>query len=222
MKRFAMPGLVGLLVVAVVAVGTFFGVKQYRAEASAKQLCQQFTEQVAALPDPAGEGPTVLGDSYTAGFGLQDPSHGYAFALHPGAIDAFPGSGFVDESPCGAQSFARRLLELPAGGELLIIQGGLNDSDEKGVEAAAIEALHIAKMKASKVVLVGPPTVPAKTPEELAAVDTAYANAAANVGVKYVPALGWKLEVSGDGLHLTEAGHRQFAARLAPLVGASL
>lgn len=222
-KRFVIAGAVAGAVV--VAGAGAYGVREIQREAHAEERCTALNQQLAA------DGPTVtvsegepkvfiLGDSYSTGEVLPDPTQNWAHELGEAqgwetVVDAIGGTGFMTGGYCGDDLFSTRvdhvLAESP---ETLIVQGGLNDSnsDPEHVEFAARTLLQEFE-SVPNVVVVGPTLAPRK--DNLDEIDAAMASAAEDAGAHYVSALDWELEFSDDRLHLTEAGHQQFAEKVA-------
>jgi acyl-CoA thioesterase I len=173
----------------------------------------------------AGVGPrvVVIGDSYSQGAHLSDPSSSWPSML-PGqvVVDGFAGSGFAAAaSPCSGEAFglrvARALTEHPA---LVVVQGGLNDYDVPDEELRSGVRDVLAQLTHRRAVLVGPPDAPSRA-SQVARVDALLAAEAARAGVPYVRTSGWQLPFLPDRLHLTLDGHRAFgdavAARIAEI-----
>lgn len=162
----------------------------------------------------------VLGDSYTAGDGLTSLDDRWAEHLGYAQgwsvdVDGVGSTGFLNGGACGDKQFSARLDGvLAAGPDVLIIQGGVNDWQQSpaDVRAAASDLLDRAK-DVPRVVVVGP--APAPSRGDLAAVDDALAAAAESSQREYISALGWDLEFLPDRLHMTPAGHAEYADRVA-------
>lgn len=188
------------------------------------QRCVTFDALAAEFgTDPIGSGTrevVVVGDSYTEGMELDDPRQSWVatFAEQTGstvAADAASGTGFTNSGPCEQGDFASRTAP---GGGLLVVQGGLNDADAPGdqIKAAACEVIT----KASRdVVIVGPPSAPARDLADVKKVDQALGAAAAECGARYVSTLDWELDYTDGGLHMTPAGHHTFGTMVAAQLG---
>ena len=172
----------------------------------------------------AGVGPltVVIGDSYSQGAHLPDPSGSWPSML-PGqvVVDGFAGSGFTAAaSPCSGEAFglrvARALAEHPA---LLVIQGGLNDYDVPDDQLRSGVRNVLAQLAGSRAVLVGPPNAPRRV-AQVSRVDALLAAEAARAGVPYVRTSGWQLPFLPDRLHLTPDGHRAFGDLVAQRIAA--
>lgn len=192
--------------------------------------CLRTTARVRSAAATAVDGPgtrvAFLGDSYTSGYALTDPQGGYAYVLARAvgwraAVDAFPGSGFTTDAMCPGERYAQRVDRIPADAALVLVQGGLNDVHGVtgvGDAAGALLDLVHARVPAAAVVVVGPPLVSGLDGSTLRVVAADLARAAAAHGATFVDPTTWSLPYLPDGVHLTPAGHRQFAG----LLGAQL
>lgn len=170
-----------------------------------------------------GEGSgriAVLGDSYAAGDALSDRGTRWSDFLAQRAtgdtvlLDAVPLTGYVNEGACGPNAFEDRIDRLvDTGADTLVIQGGLNDvsAEPESLRRSAAAVLDAAEA-VPRVVVVGPMDVPGRDGE--AAVDVVLAEEAAARGMTYVSALDWDLPVGRDRIHLTPAGHAEYAERI--------
>ena len=172
----------------------------------------------------AGSGPSVyvLGDSYVSGYTLPRSGESFAYDLarHEGwsaTIDGWAGSGFVNEGPCGGHAYAARIDRIPAGTDLAVIEGGLNDTAHlASLSAAAEQAMREAATRARRVVVIGPPQIPARRPQAVQSVDAALAAAARNAGVGYVSLLTMPpVPLGPDRTHPTVSGAQQLALYVA-------
>jgi acyl-CoA thioesterase-1 len=198
-------------------------------QVSDAQYCQKvvsFIEANGPVIQTASGSPKVaiIGDSYSAGDGLQDRTQGWAYRIgKTQGWDTYVAgvgmTGYVNRGYCGDQAFGERITQVSRlHPDTLIIQGGLNDweASERDVELAAGMLLdQVSDLR--RVVLVGPTNSPERG--NLERVDHALAAAAEKHQRQYVSALGWDLEFLPDDLHLTPAGHADFAARVAASVG---
>ena len=109
--------------------------------------------------------------------------------------------------------------------DLLIIMLGGNDLLQGNcVEAVAqrMESfLARIQLERSKIVLIGPPRMKPGAwitdeglLEECVRLNVAYGTLAEKLGVKFVDATDWDIEVTFDGVHYSEQGHRMFAENL--------
>jgi len=184
------------------------------------------------LQTPSGRGadkpvtdgnPTVavLGDSYSSGFALQQPTEAWPTQL--GRIehwrvfvDGVAGTGMTNSGLCD-QPYASRVQQvLSYRAQRVIIEVGLNDTASPELAIQQATSAVLARLSAvAQVDVVGPPPVPAKSPAYLQRTDTALRTATQQAGRRYVGALGWQLPYLPDGVHLTPVGHRQFAELVA-------
>ncbi|MDN4646431.1 SGNH/GDSL hydrolase family protein [Arthrobacter sp. PsM3] len=158
----------------------------------------------------------ILGDSYVAGDWLDSPDEGWSRLIGKAQgwetyVDGIGGTGFTNGGPCGDDTYASRVDGiLAASPRIVIVEGGLNDSEaspDKVREAAVAVLRDLGSVP--NVVLLGPANAPSKN--DLDGIDAALRTAASETGRQYVSALGWDLEFQPDRLHLTAAGHADFA-----------
>ena len=189
------------------------------------QAVQRFIQSSGEVIQVSEGAPlvAVLGDSYSAGDVLDDRADGWVYQLgeQAGADVRVAGvgmTGYTNGGYCGGQEFANRVDSLLAlDPNTLILQGGVNDweADPADIQAAAADLL--AKTEGvERVVMVGPTDAPQR--DNLAGVDRALAATATEHGAQYVSALGWDLEFLPDDLHLTPAGHAEYAANVADAI----
>ena len=210
------------LVAALVATGVFAA----RANASHSK-CERFaTASVARAQHDTGTGErvVVIGDSWSAGLGLDRPVESWPSRL-PGRVHVagFSGSGFsAQASPCGRVAFSDRApAALANGADLVVIEGGLNDFDRTDAEIEAGFARVVEQAAAYPTIVVGPASAPSRA-AKVPRVDRLLRRLSAEYDVPYVSTMDLDLPYLSDRLHLTEKGHRLFgdavAARIALLV----
>lgn len=167
----------------------------------------------AAAVTGSGDDVLVIGDSYSAGLGLDDAASSWpsrlAGTVH---VAGFSGSGFSrSASPCGPVSFAARataaLADSPA--SLVVVEGGLNDFDQTAAAVTAGFDRLMSVLAGHRVVVVGPVSAPARA-GRVPAVDALLADLSASYGVDYVSTTALDLPYLDDRLHLTPAGHETF------------
>lgn len=219
-RRGSWVAVLALLVATMVLVGPW----GQDAQASLRERCSvisRASEARHAVVTGLGTPIAVIGDSYAQGLGLPRPADSWPARL-PGrvVVDGFAGSGFsAGASPCGDRGYAGRVARaLAEGPALVVLQGGLNDHDQTSADIvlgvrAALSALD-GEGDPVRLVVVGPPTAPARAPA-VRRVDALLASVAADAGATYVRALDWDLDYLPDGLHLTADGHRDFGDRVA-------
>lgn len=189
--------------------------------------CDRFATDAAARAaqvSGTGEDLLVIGDSYSAGLGLGDPSASWPSRL-PGTVHVagFSGSGFSrSASPCGEVSFAARAAGAvrEAGASLVVVQGGLNDVDQTPTAITAGFERLMGALAGRTVVVVGPVSAPARA-GRVPAVDALLARLSASHGATYVSTTGLDLPYLEDRLHLTPAGHEAFGEYVARRVAAT-
>ena len=107
---------------------------------------------------------------------------------------------------------------------LLVMLGGNDLLQGNSVEAVAqrMEAfLSRIPLEKSQIVLIGPPQmkpgawiIDDRLLEDCVRLNAAYATAAQKLGVRFVDAADWDIEVTFDGVHYSEKGHQTFAQQL--------
>ncbi len=217
----------GVVLVLLLGVLTFH--LAARARGADVPRCERFqADSVARARAVTGSGErvVVIGDSYSAGLGLDAPRDSWPSRLAGEVhVAGFSGSGFSrGASTCRGVSFGTRApAALRGGADLVVVEGGLNDYDQPDADIRAGFARLMDALEGRRVVVVGPPMAPSRA-AAVPHVDRLPAGLAAAYGVGYVPTLGLELTYLDDDLHLTPAGHRAFgdavAAALAQGVGA--
>ena len=188
--------------------------------------CQQHradSRERAAVVTGEGVRVLVIGDSWSVGLGQDDLGRSWAADL-PGEVHVagFSGSGFsAGASGCGRVSFHDRAAPALAATRprLVVVEGGLNDHDQP---AAAIERgfrALMADLAGQRVVVVGPADAPSRS-RAVPRVDALLEELSGTYGVPYVATSDLDLDYLADGLHLTEAGHRELGATVAERIGA--
>jgi acyl-CoA thioesterase I len=220
MRRRVVLMTASAILVALVATGLV------AARASAHQSkCERFAAasvQRAAQVTGSGERVVVIGDSWSAGLGLDRPVESWPSRL-PGRIHVagFSGSGFSEQaSPCGRVSFADRApAALRGGADLVVVEGGLNDYDRTRAEIKAGFEPLIRAAAAYPTVVVGPATAPARA-DAVPRIDRLLRHLSDRYGVPYVSTVDLDLPYLDDHLHLTPAGHREFGDAVAARIAA--
>jgi acyl-CoA thioesterase-1 len=221
-RQAAVAAIGGIaLATAVVAVGSPGAASS--AAASCARTAARSAERAAVV---TGSGPRVgvIGDSYAQGLGLSRPQDSWPSRL-PGRVrvDGFAGSGFsAQASPCRGEDYAARVPRVLAGDpDLVVVEGGLNEFDVPTAAVVAGADRTLDALAGHRVLLVGPTSAPARA-DQMSRVDRALAAVAGRHGVRYVRATGWDLAYLHDGLHLAEAGHREFGDHVAAVAGPML
>lgn len=197
-----------------------------RARGADVPRCERLEAQaVMRAQAVTGSGPrvVVIGDSYAAGLGLAAPGDSWPTRLEGTVhVAGFSGSGFsAGASACPGASFADRAVEAADGVDgvgglagLVVVEGGLNDVDQSDEAIRAGFDRLMTRLRGQRVVIVGPPSAPARA-AAVPRVDDLLAGLAGQYGAAYVRTSGWALSYLDDGLHLTSAGHRTFGDNVA-------
>ena len=109
--------------------------------------------------------------------------------------------------------------------DCLLVMLGSNDLLQgNSVEAVAqrMEAfLTRIPLEKSQIVLIGPPRIKPgawitddRLLEDCVRLNAAYRTVAEKLGVRFVDATGWDIDVTYDGVHYSEKGHQTFAEQL--------
>ncbi|WP_169799253.1 SGNH/GDSL hydrolase family protein [Nocardioides jensenii] len=213
------PARIGVLLVLVLASALSYAVFE-RATSEDLSRCQRFaleSKERQVIVTGAGRRIVVIGDSYSAGLGLDDPARSWPRELTGEVhVFGFSGSGFgEDASPCGRVSYDDRAARATRGGaDLVVLQGGLNDvfSSEAQLRDGVRRVLE--RLHALHVVVVGPVPAPRRMPGATK-VDTVLAQECERAGVDYISMIDLPLDYLEGDLHLTQAGHRAFGAAVA-------
>ena len=220
-RRRAVLVTVAALVCALAATGLLAA----RAKGAGLTYCQRFAAasvQRAHFVSGSGERVVVIGDSWSAGLGLEHPEQSWPSRL-PGRVHVagFSGSGFSEHaSSCGRVSFADRApAALKYGADLLVVEGGLNDFDRTRAEIRAGFARVMASAAAYRTVVVGPALAPARA-GAVPRVDRILSHLATKYDVPYLSMTDLRLPYLPDQLHLQPAGHRIFGDAVADRIAA--
>lgn len=213
--RAAMRGAL-VLVVLLAAVMTVWAAGRAVSEDAP---CEEFAAESAAreqVVTGTGRRVVVIGDSWSVGLGLRDPSGSWPSGLEGRVqVFGFSGSGFsATASPCPEVSFAERARRAIRGADLVVVQGGLNDHDQPDAAVRAGVRRLLRVVGDREVVLVGPAAAPTRA-EGAGRIDALLADVAADAGVAYVPTYDLDLDYLDDGLHLTRRGHRELGEAVA-------
>ncbi len=198
------------------------------AEASQAERCRDIRaaseQRRAFLGDDQGPRIAVIGDSWSQGSDLVDPTRSWPSRLQGRVVvDGFGGSGFTAAaSPCRDVAFPLRVARaLATDPDLVVVQGGLNDFDVSvGVVRDGVEQA-LRRLEGQEVVVVGPAPAPRRA-AGAARVDAVLAEATAAAGVPYVSTSELELEYLPDRLHLTPEGHAAFGDAVRQAIGGLL
>ena len=191
-----------------------------RARGADDSRCERFeTASGARAQVVTGSGArvVVVGDSYSAGLGLDAPGDSWPARLDGTVhVAGFSGSGFsAGASECVGVSFGERAAEaVRRGADLVVVEGGLNDYDQPEDAIREGFAQLLSELRGHRVVIVGPPSAPSRA-AAVPRVDHLLAELAEQYDATYVWTSGWTLPYLEDGLHLTPAGHRTFGDAVA-------
>lgn len=179
--------------------------------------------QRARLLTGSGSSVLVVGDSWAVGLGLDDFSESWPARMDGQVrVAGYSGSGFsAGASECPNTSFAERAEAAVRHGELVLVEGGLNDFDQPG---AAVESGFADLMRAlsgHRVVIVGPAAAPSRA-DAVRRVERLLIRLSGHYAVPYIATSDLTLDYLDDRLHLTAEGHREFgdavSVRLAGVV----
>ncbi|MBY6362883.1 SGNH/GDSL hydrolase family protein [Rhodococcoides corynebacterioides] len=172
---------------------------------------------------------TVVGDSFAAGVGADDPTDGYAYVAaargcwRPTLV-ASSGTGYARVRFPGTVPFTdpTRLAAVAASNpDVVVVQGSGNDVGDDGLRAAATAmyaALAVIVPRA-RVVVVGPTDAPAAEHENIGRIRGILGEVTRTAGVPFVDPAGarwldWAGDYVPDGIHPNEQGHRTMGERL--------
>ncbi len=214
-----MPILASLLALSLVAA--VFVHLSGRASGTTEERCAALaarSAKIASVVVGSGSGRriTVIGDSYAFGTGLDRPGDAWPSRL-PGrvTVDGFPGSGFsARASSCPKVSYADRARAAAKGADLVVVEGGLNDVNRRGLKIRAGFKRLIRALAGHRVVVVGPASAPARA-KGVPRMNALLSELSAEAGVRYLRMSYLDLAYLGDRLHLTPAGHDAFGRRVA-------
>ena len=209
------PVLVGtvLAVALAAALTVLVGV---RATGSDPSRCERFAADSrarAAAVSGSGQRVVVIGDSWSAGLGLERSGGSWPARLSGTVhVAGFSGSGFsAHASGCGAAvSFGERASRaLRGGADLVVVEGGLNDYDQPDAAIRPGFRALMRELRGQQVVVVGPASAPSRS-RAVPRVDALLARLSGEYDVAYVRTTGLRLPYLPDRLHLTPAGHDAF------------
>ncbi len=192
-----------------------------RASGDADQSCATLAELSAerasvVVGSGSGRKIAVIGDSYAFGTGLDRPADAWPSRLSGRVtVDGFPGSGFSSTaSKCPGVSYADRARAAAKGADLVVVEGGLNDVDRRGLKIRAGFKRLVEALEGHRVVVVGPAKAPARA-KGVPRINALLAELAADAGVRYLRMSYVDLTYLDDRLHLTPEGHRLFGESVA-------
>ena len=129
----------------------------------------------------------------------------------------------------GALQNFERLLASQEPVDLLLVMLGVNDLLQGNSVAAVTQRMEFflekIPLEPSKILLIAPPRIQAGTwvtaPQLIAdclQLNTAYSAIAEKLGVRFADSANWEIEMTFDGVHFTEEGHRTFAEELTQIL----
>jgi acyl-CoA thioesterase I len=211
----------GAVVLVLVALATLLasgGATGVDAERCARLAMQSQVRE--RLVTGHGRRVVVIGDSYSVGLGLRDPETSWPSRL-PGRVHVygFSGSGFsAHASGCPHVEYDDRAPHALAGGaDLVVVEGGLNDTDQPESAVRAGFRTLISELGGRPVLVVGPPPAPLRA-DGARRVDALLRDESARAGVHYLSMADRIFPYLDDDLHLTPAGHRAFGSIVADAV----
>lgn len=178
----------------------------------------------AAVVTGAGEQVVVIGDSWASGFGLDDPGQSWPRYLDGEVrVSGFGGTGYSRGlmERCGPISFPERVPDVLAqGADLVVLEGGINDSksDLDEVEKGFRETLD--ELKGYEVIVLSAPKVNSRA-KAIRVVNKMMRRVSAEYGVTYINVFDLELPMLEDNTHLTVAGHMQFGEIVARRIAES-
>lgn len=220
-RRLQLVGgsVVVLLVAAlIVALGV-------RAQSADVPRCERFAADSRARAlavTGSGERVVVIGDSWSAGLGLERSSASWPSRLAGSVhVAGFSGSGFSSHaSTCSGVAFADRAPRaMRRGADLVVVEGGLNDYDQPDSAVRTGFARLMRELRGHEVVIVGPASAPSRA-RAVPHVDALLASLAARYDVPYVSTTSLDLPYLPDQLHLTRTGHARFGDYVATQLAA--
>ena len=187
-----------------------------------------------ALVLPSHPNVLLFGDSYTKGVGATSKKKAYAYRIAEPlgwnlTIDGKSGTGYVDPSADGADTFAERMWQHPHSAtdvpyDLVVIQGSSNDRKYTKAQVAGNINLTIRTSRRlwpeAQIMLMGP-TNPWGNVAEYSMVNAKLEAAAAANGIPFIDPMGEQWFVPGDGEryanlengHPNNDGHKLMARR---------
>lgn len=226
--RWVIAGLAALLVAG--GAGGYL-LWQHRQETPLCAGAETGRDELLRRPYDGGGSRTVLviGDSYTQGTGIGGPDLAWSAQLAglAGAtvtVDGMSSTGYTTAGFCSGEPFTYgdRLAEHDlADDTTLVVQGSVNDglAGEPDDVRSRADALLDEAEGAARVVVVGPPAIPALDAAVLATIDQGLAAAAQAHDAVYLSLLGQDIPITDDGVHPTAEGQARIAGLVAGALG---
>ncbi|TQL70319.1 lysophospholipase L1-like esterase [Nocardioides albertanoniae] len=192
-----------------------------------QDMCSRFAAESvsrAAVVTGAGEQVVVIGDSWAAGYGLDDPAKSWpAYLDGQVRVSGFAGTGYARSSMerCGPISFGERAADaVRQGADLVVLEGGINDAHRELPEAEKGFRQTLDALKGHDVVVLGAPSISTRA-AAIKVVNKMLKRVSKEYGVTYINVFDLKLPYQDDHTHLTPAGHVQFGRIVAQRIAES-
>ncbi|MGH3350253.1 MAG: SGNH/GDSL hydrolase family protein [Nocardioides sp.] len=192
-----------------------------------QDMCSRFAAESvsrAAVVTGAGQRIVVIGDSWAAGYGLDDPGKSWpAYLDGQVRVSGFAGTGYARSSMerCGPISFGERAADaVRPGADLVVLEGGINDAHREVEEAEKGFRETLDALKGHDVVVLSAPRVSTRA-AAIKGVNRMLKRVSAEYGVTYINVFDLELPYQDDKTHLTESGHVQFGETVARRIAES-
>ena len=211
-----------LLVVAIAVGAAAFAI------GDVPSACEVEQQSSRAAPRWARHGSTVtavIGDSWSVGFGLDDPARAFPYLLAERMgwstrVAGYSGSGYVTAGACGTD-YMQRADGVPAAPELVLLEGGVDDQavmrDLQGIEQAVRDAIAAARSAAApgrgswSSGCLRSRSCRRRAFEQ---VNSLLEQGARARGAIWIDASSWVIAMQDDGVHPTARGHSELARRI--------
>jgi lysophospholipase L1-like esterase len=226
------------MVVALIAGVSMYAVAQARVpevETADRIAVPDLVADEVTLPPiatPPGTRAVFFGDSWTYGYAAEPITQGYAYQAGTElgwdyTVNGGSGTGYLNAGQEGKGTYLDRLRKLPIDPavQVLVLQGGLNDSGitQPNLQDAARATIAEARTRfpSATIVMLGP--APAKVPPSggLLQVNADLSNVAAIEGLRYITSIDWIDTVNYGGIidttkkdHPSTEGHAFLAGRV--------
>ena len=192
-----------------------------------QDMCARFAAESvsrAAVVTGAGQRTVVIGDSWAAGYGLDDPGKSWPVYLDGQVrVSGFAGTGYARSSMkrCGPISFGERARDaIRPGADLVVLEGGINDAHREMGEAEKGFRETLDALKGQNVVVLSAPRISTRA-AAIKGVNQMLKRVSAEYGVTYINVFDLKLPYQDDKTHLTKSGHVQFGETVARRIAES-
>ena len=192
-----------------------------------QDMCSRFAAESvsrAAVVTGAGQQVVVIGDSWAAGYGLDDPSKSWpAYLDGEVRVSGFAGTGYARSSMerCGPISFGERAADaIRPGADLVVLEGGINDAHRELSEAEEGFRQTLDALKGHDVVVLSAPRVSTRA-AAIKGVNKMLKRVSKEYGVTYINVFDLDLPYQADHTHLTPEGHVEFGKIVARRIAES-